>query len=69
MLLWCCTFFHPWRDRELLRSITTLTQINSKPAADFWKDADAQQAAFDAWCKQVAAMKADDQVEAVKARP
>ncbi len=59
--------FHPWRDTELLRSIPTLTKINEKPAADFWKEVDAQRAEFDAWCKQVAAMKADEQVKAVKA--
>ena len=59
--------FHPWRDTELLRSMTTLTQINGEPAADFWKEVDAQQADFDAWRQQVAAMKPDEQVEAVKA--
>ena len=30
--------FHPQRDIELLRSITTLTTINQQTAADFWKD-------------------------------
>ena len=59
--------FNPWRDAELLRSITTLTLINRKPAADFWKEVDAQRAEFDAWCKQVAAMSPDEQVDAVKA--
>jgi eukaryotic-like serine/threonine-protein kinase len=64
--LWCD--FNPWRDTELLRSITTLTSIqNDKPVADFWKEVDAQRAEFDAWCKQVAAMKPEEQVEAVKA--
>jgi Leucine-rich repeat (LRR) protein len=59
--------FKPFRDTEILRSIKTLEKINGKPAAEFWKEADAQQAAFDAWVKSVAAMKADKQVEAVKA--
>jgi hypothetical protein len=34
--------FHPWRDTELLRSIPTLTLINDKPAADFWKEVDGK---------------------------
>jgi len=53
------------RDSEVLRSITTLETIQDKPAAEFWKDVEAQQAAFDAWTKQVAAMPADEQVKAV----
>ena len=32
--------FTPERDTELLRSIKTLNTINSKPAADFWKEVD-----------------------------
>ncbi len=39
--LWCD--FEPERDTELLRSIKTLETINGKPAAEFWKDAAAQQ--------------------------
>ena len=64
--IWCD--FKPERDAELLRSITTLEKINGKPAADFWKDVEAQQTAFDAWLKQVAALPADKQAEAVTAK-
>jgi serine/threonine protein kinase len=34
--------FKPDRDAEILRSIKTLQQINDKPAAEFWKEADAK---------------------------
>ncbi len=34
--------FKPERDAEILRSIKTLETINGKPAAEFWKDADAK---------------------------
>jgi hypothetical protein len=33
--------FRPERDREILRAVTTLAQINNKSAADFWKEVDA----------------------------
>jgi len=33
--------FNLERDAAILRSITTLTQINGKPAAHFWKEVDA----------------------------
>jgi len=65
-LLYCD--FKPYRDTEILRSIKTLGNINNKPVKEFWKEVDAQQAAFEAWCKQVAAMSADKQVEAVAAK-
>jgi len=35
--------FKPERDTELLRSIKTLETINEKPAAEFWKEVEAQQ--------------------------
>ena len=57
--------FQPWRDKAILRSITTLTWINGKPAADFWKGVDERQAAFEAWCKEVAALPAEQQWPAV----
>jgi serine/threonine-protein kinase len=57
--------FKPERDTEILRSIKTLTAINGKPAAEFWKEVETQQVAFEAWTKQVAAMSAEKQVEAV----
>jgi hypothetical protein len=50
--------FKPERDAEILRSIKTLESINQKPAADFWKEVEAQEVAFDAWCKQVVALSA-----------
>ena len=59
--------FKAERDAEILRSIKTLETINDKPAAEFWKEVDAQRAGFDAWLKQVAAMTPKKQVEAVKA--
>jgi len=65
-LLYCD--FKPFRDKDILRSIKTLETINSKPAKEFWKELDAQQAAFEAWCKQVAAMPTDKQVAAVAAK-
>jgi serine/threonine protein kinase/Leucine-rich repeat (LRR) protein len=60
--------FKPYRDTEILRSIKTLEKINNKAVAVFWKDVNAQQAAFEAWCTQVAAMPADKQVDAVAAK-
>ena len=35
--------FVPERDAKILRSITTLETINGKPAAEFWKELDANQ--------------------------
>jgi serine/threonine protein kinase/Leucine-rich repeat (LRR) protein len=35
--------FKPERDGQVLRSLKTLEKINDKPAADFWKEVDAQQ--------------------------
>jgi len=57
--------FKPFRDTELLRSIKTLETIQNKPAAEFWKEVEEKQAAFEAWTKQVAGMSAEKQVEAV----
>jgi hypothetical protein len=37
--------FQPERDAALLRSIKSLERINEKPAAEFWKDVDAQKPA------------------------
>lgn len=56
--------FNRFRDAELLRSIKTLTTIN-KPAPEFWKEVDAQQAAFESWAKPIASLSAEKQVEAV----
>ena len=35
--------FKPERDSEIIRSIKTLAKINGKPAAEFWKEVEAQQ--------------------------
>ncbi len=53
------------RDFEILRSIKTLETINTKPAAEFWKEVEIQQAVFEVWTKQVADMPAEKQVKAV----
>jgi hypothetical protein len=34
--------FQRERDAGFLRSLTTLEQINDKPAADFWKEEDGR---------------------------
>lgn len=57
--------FKPFRDAELFRTIKTLETINGKPTSEFWKDVEAQQAAFEQWTKDVAALPAKQQVEAV----
>ena len=66
--------FNPKRDTEILHSIKTLQTINDKPAAEFWKEVEDQQKrkklafelpGFDEWMKEVAAMPAEKQIEAV----
>jgi Leucine-rich repeat (LRR) protein len=57
--------FKPLRDATVLRSMATLETIDGKPAALFWKEADARQAAIDRWMQEVAEMPADRQVKAV----
>jgi Leucine-rich repeat (LRR) protein len=59
--------YNYWRDAEVLRSLKTLTGISHKDSKSFLKDAEARQARFEAWCKDVAKMPADRQVEAVAA--
>jgi hypothetical protein len=39
---WLRCDFQRARDAELLRSLTTLEQINLKPAAEFWKEVDGK---------------------------
>jgi hypothetical protein len=34
--------FQPERDAEIVRSLKTLEIINSKPAAEFWKEVDGK---------------------------
>ncbi len=67
--------FKPERDAALLRSLKTLEKINGKPAADFWKEVNPRSATDrkpspipDVWFKEVAAMPAAKQVEAVAAK-
>jgi Leucine-rich repeat (LRR) protein len=62
--------FKPERDADILRSIPTLETINGKPAAEFWKDVGVapKPSVEDAWFKQVAALPAEKQVEAVAAK-
>ncbi len=57
--------FKPWRDTDLLRSLKTLATINGQPAAEFWKQVDAERANFFAWSTTVAARKPPEQVQAV----
>jgi len=66
--------FNPARDTELLRSFTSLEHINHKPVAEFWKEVEAKQKGkklgfqmpgFDQWIKEVRALPAEQQVEAV----
>jgi Leucine-rich repeat (LRR) protein len=57
--------FLPSRDIEQLRAIKKLETINRVPVETFWKDVESQQSAFQQWMKEVAAMPADQQVDAV----
>jgi hypothetical protein len=57
--------FKPERDAEILRSIISLATINNTPVKQLWQEVDARQAAFEAWCRQVAALSAEKQAEAV----
>ena len=59
--------YRPERDK-LLRSIKTLETINSKPAAQFWKEVDANNAAFEQWLTATRKLPAGKQVEAVAAK-
>ena len=60
--------FEPFRgDAAVLKPILSLEKINGKPVAEFWKDADAAQAAFDKWCAEVAKLPPDKQAERVAA--
>jgi serine/threonine protein kinase/Leucine-rich repeat (LRR) protein len=56
------------RDAAVLRSLKTLETINDQPVAAFWKDAEARQAEFQEWLKQVATLPAEQQVAAVVAK-
>src|SRR5262249_862274 len=56
--------FQPYRDADLLRSVR-VHSINTKVADEFWKEVDARQAAFEAWCKEVAGLEPGCQVRAV----
>jgi Leucine-rich repeat (LRR) protein len=57
------------RDAAILRSIKTLVTINSKPADQFWKEvADGTKPIAEAWFKEIAALPAEKQAEAVAAK-
>ncbi len=57
--------FSPWRHPDLLRSLRSLEKINDLPVAQFWKEVAQKQAAFDAWCQQVATLQPAAQLQAV----
>ena len=57
--------FNYARDAARLRSMRTLKTINGEPAADFLKDAETREAAFEAWVKEVADLPPVQQVRAV----
>jgi serine/threonine protein kinase/Leucine-rich repeat (LRR) protein len=59
--------YRPERD-QILRSIKTLQTINDKPAVDFWKEVDSDNAAFEQWVNGVQKLPAEKQVEAVAAK-
>lgn len=60
--------YQPFRDRDVLLKMATLTRINGRTSIDFWKDMDAEQAAFAVWVKQTSALGPDDQAAAVVKR-
>src|SRR5262249_52954054 len=64
--------FKPERDADVLGPIKTLERINRKPVAEFWKEVDGKQPppppdGADARIREIAALPADKQVEAVTA--
>jgi serine/threonine-protein kinase len=58
----------PARDAEIVRPMNTITVINGGPAADYWNGVDAAEAALQKWIREVAALPADRQAEAVGKR-
>jgi hypothetical protein len=66
-LEWVYLEFEPFRDTELLHALPTVKEINGKPAAEFWKKADAERAALDDWIRSVRALPAEKQAGAVAA--
>src|SRR5580693_6036385 len=55
-------------DIAIMRSFKGLMSINGSPPAVFWKKVDAEEAAFEAWRKNVVAMPPPMQVQAVADR-
>ncbi|MCX6909179.1 MAG: hypothetical protein NTY01_14210, partial [Verrucomicrobia bacterium] len=53
---------------RILRSIKTLETINGQPAAEFWKKVEAEQAAREAFIREMAALPAEQQVARVVAK-
>jgi hypothetical protein len=60
--------FQPDRDGALLRSIRSLTRIDNRPAAEFWKDEDARQQEHARFVQAVRTLPAEGQVRVVAAR-
>ncbi len=60
--------FQPERDGKILRAIKTLEEINGKPAAEFWKEVEAQGGGFEQWLKDVQKLPPEKQVEAIVAK-
>lgn len=60
--------FERHRDLPLLRSFTTLQQINGKPAAEFLAAADLREATLRDWRRTVADLPAEQQAAAVAAK-
>ena len=60
--------YKPYRDRSVLKAMASLERINQLTTARFWQQAEAEQVAFDAWCKQVAALPVVDRPKAVHAK-
>lgn len=67
-LKWLAVSLRSERDRTQVRAVSTLEVINDKPAAEFWKDVEAQEVAFKAWIQQVSTLPAEQQVVAVAAK-
>jgi serine/threonine protein kinase/Leucine-rich repeat (LRR) protein len=60
--------YHTWLGAEPLRSIKTLTTVNDRPAATFWKEAAAEAEDFAKFQKMVAVLTSEGQRNAVANR-
>jgi serine/threonine protein kinase/Leucine-rich repeat (LRR) protein len=57
-----------WRDEPVVRALPHGIRVNDKPLDEFWADVRDRRAAFDAWCREVAALKPVEQIKTVHAR-